>query len=135
MRRTKEKKPEPFGFVSNAGIGALIALGTSFVLLFAASLLVVSGQLPEGWMGIVTVLALFLSSLLGALIAIRRSRSRALLVGLCEGAILYAITFIGGVFAEVPTLLGALSPFLLLAALSGGVAAGLLHARPRKRRI
>ena len=135
MQRIKEKKPEPLDFAANAGLGALLALGLTFLLLFLASLFVVSGRLPEGWMAAVTVLALFLSSLLGALFAIRRSRSRALFVGLSEGMILYAITFIGGVFAEVPTFLGALSPHLFAAAILGGVAAGLLHVRPKKRKL
>ena len=131
MQRMKEKKAEPLDFAASAGMGALFALGLTFLFLFAASLFVVSGRLPEGWMAAVTVLALFLSSLLGALFAIRRSRSRALFVGLSEGVMLYALTFIGGVFAEVPRFFGGLSPFLFLAAVLGGVAAGFI--RPRRR--
>jgi len=131
----KEKKQAPLDFMAKAGMGALFGLGLTFVLLFAASFLVVSGRLPENWMGAVTVLTLFLSSFLGAFYAIRRSRSRALFVGLSEGAILYAITFIGGVFAEVPSLLGALSPFLFLAALSGGALAGFLRLSRRGGRL
>jgi len=130
----KEKKPEPLDFAASAGMGALVALGLTFLLLFAASLLLVSGRLPEGWMAAVTVFALFVSSLVGALFAIRKRRSRALVVGLCEGAILYAFTFIGGVFAETPGFLGELSLFLFLAAIAGGAAAGFIGVRPRRRR-
>ena len=135
MRTKDRKKPEPLDFAANAGIGALIALGSTLVLLLAASLLVVSGRLLEGWMEPLTVLVLFGSSFLGALIAIRRNRSRALIVGIAQGAMLYAITFIGGVFAEVPALLGPWSFFLFAAALLGGVAAGLLSARPKRRKL
>ena len=135
MRRTKEKKTAPLDFVASAAIGAGIALGLTLILLLIASFLVVSGQLPEGLMGVLTVAVLFVSSLVGAFVAIRRNRSRALFVGLTEGAILYAITFMGGVFTEVPRFFGGLSLFLFLAAMLGGAAAGLMSARPRKRKI
>jgi len=131
----KEKKTPPLYFAANAGIGALIALGATFLFLFAASFLVASGRLPEGFMGALTVLALFVSSVLGAFVAIRRSGSKALVVGVSEGAMLYAITFLGGVFAEVPTFLGGLSLFLFAAALLGGVAAGMVSTRPKRRNV
>ncbi|MCL2568966.1 MAG: TIGR04086 family membrane protein [Oscillospiraceae bacterium] len=133
MQRKKEKKQEPLGFLANAGIGAGIALGLTLILLFAASFLVTSGRVPERLMGAVTVAALFLGSLLGALIAIRRNRSQRLLVGLSEGAMVYAITFVLGAFAETPNLFGGLSLFLLAAALSGGALAGVLPMRLRRR--
>ena len=133
MQRKKEKKPEPWGFLNNAGLGALIALGFTFVLLFIASWLIVSGRVPEGLMGIITVGSLFLGSFLGAVIAIRRNRSRSLFVGLAEGAMLYVITFTVGVFAETPSFFGGLSPFLFFAAMLGGALAGVLPMRSRRR--
>jgi len=132
VRRTKEKKPEPLGFAANAGLGALIALGVAFVLLFIASILVVSGRLPERGMGTITVGVLFVSSLAGAFAAVRRHRSRALLMGLAEGGMLYAITLVGGIFVEMPMFFGGLSVFLFAAAVSGGVVAGLIGVRGRK---
>ena len=135
MRKGKEKRAAPFGPAVNAAIGSLIALGVSPVLLLIAAGLVVSGRLPEGLMGAAAVLTLFVASLIGAFAAIRRNRSRALLVGLSEGAILYAITFVIGAFSERGTLFGELSVFLFLAALSGGVLAGLFCNRPKKRKI
>jgi len=135
VRKTKEKKTEPLGLATNAGIGALFALVFTFLLLFVSSFLVVSGRLPAGWMGEITVAALFLSSLVGALFAIRRNRSRALFVGLAEGAILYVLTFIGGVFAETPSFFGGISIFLFLAAILGGAVAGLFAVRPKKRKL
>jgi len=123
------------GFVANAAIGSLIALALSLALLFIASILVVSGRLPEGFMGSLVVLVLFLASLVGALAAIRRNRSRALVVGLAEGAILYAVTIVGGAFSEGAALFGDLSGFLLLAAIFGGALAGLLCKRRKKRKI
>jgi len=135
VRKTKEKKQEPVDFAVNAGIGALIALGFAIFILFIASLFVVSGRLPEGWMGMTTVLVLFVSSLLGALYAIRRNRARALFVGVSQGAMLYAITFLGGFLVGTPTLLGQWRPLLFIAAILGGVAAGLLSMRPKKRKL
>ena len=135
MRRGKEKKTAPAGALVNAAIGSLIALGIALLLLLIASALVVSGRLPEGLMGGTVVLVLFLASLIGALVAIRRNRARALIVGISEGVILYALTFVGGAFSEEMSLFGGLSLFLLLAAILGGTAAGLFCNRPKKRKI
>jgi len=131
----KEKKATPWSFAANAAIGALVALGLVMLFLLGASFLVVSGRMPEGMMGGVVVVVLFVSSLVGAIVAIRRAGSRALFVGLFEGAILYAITFVGGAFAAVPSLFGRLSVFLLAAAVLGGGLAGFLRARPKKRKL
>ena len=135
LRRGKEKKPEPWGFVANAAIGSAFALVLTLVLLFAASVLLVSGRLPEGGMGAITLGAVFLASGAGASFAIWRNRSRTLFVGLAEGVMLYAITFTVGAFVEVPTLFGELSPLLFLSAILGGVSAGLFWLRPKKRKI
>ena len=86
-------------------------------------------------MAIVTVGVFFLASFIGAVIAIRRHQSRALFVGVFQGLILYGITFIGGAFAEAPTLFGELSLVLFLAAVLGGVMAGLFWVRPKKRKV
>ena len=135
MRKGKEKKAEPWGLFVNAAVGSVLALGLTLILLFAASILVVSGRLPEGTMGAVTVGVLFLASLIGAIVAIRRNRARVLLVGVLQGMTLYGITFIGGAFAEVPSLFGDLSLLLFLAAILGGVTAGVFWVRPKKRKI
>ena len=135
MRQGKENKPEPRGLFLNGVIGAFFALGLTLVLLFVLSIFVVSGWLPERMMEAMTVVALFLSSIAGARLAIRRNRSRALFVGLLQGAVLYAITMIGGAMSPVSTLFGAWSPHLLIAALLGGVAAGFLGASKKKRKI
>ena len=134
VQRTKEKRPEPLEFAANAGFGALTALGITMILLFVASVLVVSGRLPAVWMRTLTVGALLLGSFAGACIAIRRHGSKALFVGLAEGAMLYAMTLIGGVFIEMPDFFGGLSVFLLAAAICGGSAAGLFGVRPKRRK-
>ena len=135
MRKSKEKKIVPTNFASNVGLGALLALGISFIFLLLASFLVISGTIPAGAMGALTAGLLFKSSLIGGFFAIYKHRSRALLVGLCQGALLYALTFLGGAFTETPSFFGPLSPALLFAALLGGAAAGFISARPKKRKI
>ena len=133
--RMKEKREAPLGFAVNAAIGSLVALGCALVLLLIASFLVVSGRLPEGLMGAVTVGVVFVSSAIGALVAIRRNKGRALVVGIAAGVMLYGITLVGGAFTSGPTLFGELSLLLLLAAVLGGGAAGFIAARPKKRKI
>lgn len=135
MRKRMEQKSEPWGLVKHAAIGSLLALGVTLALLFAAALLTAAGRLPEGLMGAVTAAVLFLGSLVGALFAIRRNRRQALLVGLAQGGILYAVTIIGGAFSDGAELFGSLSLFLLFAALGGGALAGFFAARPKKKKL
>ena len=137
MSRGREKKTvaAPMELATNAAIGSMIALGLSLGLLLLASGLVVSGRLPEGLMRGSVVIVLFLASMIGAFVAIVRNRGRALVVGLSEGAILYGFTLVFGAFSRGTALFGELSVFLLLAAILGGVFAGLLCKRPRKRKV
>lgn len=135
MRRAKENKQAPQGLVINSIIGAFLALGMTLVLLFICSIFVVSGWLPEGMMGPITVAALFLSSVAGGAVAIRRHRARALFVGLLQGSVLYIITVIGGAMSPAAALFGAWSIQLLLAALLGGVAAGFMGAGKKRRKV
>lgn len=137
MRKGREKSAAaaPVELATNAVIGSFIALGLTLVLLLLASGLVVSGRLPEGLMRGSVVLVLCFASMIGALIAIFRNRARVLLVGLTEGVLLYALTLVFGAFSHGAALFGELSLFLLLAAILGGVLAGLVCNRPRKRRM
>ena len=135
-KRTKdgEKSAPSVSLANNAAIGALLALILCLILLFVASWLLVSGRLPQDFMGTVTIAVFFLSSMFGATYAIRRHKSRSLIVGLVQGGILYALTFVIGAFAERSSLVGDLSLALLLAALAGGVAASFVPTKRRKRR-
>jgi len=132
--REKKTAAAPIELAANAAIGSMIALGLSLGLLLLASGLVVSGRLSEGLMGGSVVIVLFLASMIGAFAAIYRNRGRALVVGLAEGAILYGFTLVFGAFSRGTALFGALSVFLLLAALLGGALAGFVCNRPRKRK-
>ena len=137
MHKGREKKAAaaPLELAANAVIGSFIALGLTLVLLLIVSGLVVSGRLPEGLMRGSVVVLLFLTSMIGAFIAILRNRTRALIVGLCEGMILYAITLVFGAFSAGATFFGELSLFLLIATISGGLFAGIICNRPKKRRV
>ena len=131
----KESKTAPLNFPKHAAIGSFLALGITLLLLLLFSYLIASGRVSERFMGAITAISLFVGSTVGAFFAIARVRKKALLVGLLQGAILYAITLVGSAFSGNLTLFGGLSVFLLAAALLGGVAAGLFFARPKKRRI
>ena len=135
-KRTKdgEKSPPSVSLANNAAIGALLALILCVSLLFVASWLLISGRLAQDFMPTVTIAVFFLSSMFGAIYAIARHKSRSLIVGVVQGGILYALTFVIGAFAERPSLIGELSLALLLAALAGGVAASFVPTRRRKRR-
>ena len=134
LRKGREQEKSSVSFAANAAMGSVIAFGLTLVLLFIAAILVATARLPEGSMGTVTSVILFLGSLIGGIFAIRRNqKKRALLVGLAQGGILYVITLVGGTFFP-GALFGSFSVFLLLSALLGGIAAGFIAARAKGRR-
>lgn len=135
-KRTKEgeKNTASVSLANNAAIGALCALVLCFVFLFVASWLLVRGTLPEDAMGGTTIAILFVSSFLGASYAMLRHKGKNLIVGLLQGGILYALTFVIGAFADRASLLGELSPMLFAAALLGGALASFMPKKRKKRK-
>jgi len=114
--------------------GGLIGLVTCFVFLFLCSVGISAGILDERMMYQLTVVGCVLGGFAGGLWAVGRCRTRALLVGLAVGLGLFLFMMTGGVllFENNSAATGSLG--LLCGCLCGGALAGLLRAKPAKRK-
>lgn len=111
-------------------LGAAAALVVCFLLLLAASAGISRGRLSQDHMYQITIVCCTLSALAGGILAVRRCRERALIVGLLVGVVFFLLLLtISVVFfhADSP---GTGGIGLICGSLLGGAAAGLLAAGP-----
>ena len=130
----KRRDTQPVQLVSVLLAGALLAFGVSVLVLFCAAHLVAAGTLGEEAAAHVEAVAAALGCLCGGVYAALSYRGRMLALGLLTGAAFYGVwTVIGLVgYRGVGVLDGVRN---LMAALAGGVTAGLLCAwlRPGRK--
>ena len=107
--------------------GALAAVAAAVVTLLACSLL-------EGAMDRAALAAGVLGGLVGGLTAALRLRRSTLLVGIGVGAILFLLLLSAGALVSDSVSLANGGAPVLLSCLCGGAMAGILGARPRKKR-
>lgn len=115
-------------------IGAAIAGAVSLLFLFVCALFISGGYLSQEHTGVLSVCACVLGSLVGGVTAVSRCKGRSLIVGLLTGAVLFLILLTVGllVYKSVAIEEGGLP--LGCGCLCGGAMAGLLGARPKKKR-
>ncbi len=115
-------------------IGGAAALGVCLVFLLLASVGISAGWLGEKLMYQLTIAGCVLGCFAGGMIAVRRCGARGLLVGLAVGAVHFLLLLtIGLLFFDAMTP-EAGGVGLLCGSLCGGAAAGLLGARPQRKR-
>lgn len=110
-------------------LGGAAALLTCFLFLLLASVGISRGWVGEGLMYQLTIVGCVLGGFVGGMVAVRRCGSRALIVGLLAGAVLFLLLLTVGLLCY-----DTLAPEeggigLLCGALCGGAAAGMLGGR------
>ncbi len=115
-------------------IGGAAALGVCLVFLLLASVGISAGWLGEKLMYQLTIAGCVLGCFAGGMIAVRRCGARGLLVGLAVGAVHFLLLLTIGLlfFDAMAPEAGGVG--LLCGSLCGGAAAGLLGARPQRKR-
>ncbi len=115
-------------------IGAAVALGVSLAFLFVCALLISGGHLSQEHTGVMSVCACVLGSLVGGTVAVKRCKGRSLVVGVLIGAALWLVLLTLGLllYGSVALEEGGLP--VAFGCLCGGALAGLLGARPKKKR-
>ena len=134
-----EKRAEESGGAWLAGMcellkgGAAAAL-TALVGLAVCAFLVSGGIIPEGAMDRSVLAVCVLGGLVGGLLAVRGIGRSPLLVGAGVGGILFLLLLSAGalLFPSASVSNGGVG--VLLSCLCGGAIAGILGARPRKKR-
>ncbi len=115
-------------------IGALIAGVVSFLILFVCALLISRGALSRDHTGVMSVCACVLGSLIGGSAAVSRCKGRSLIVGVLTGLVLFLILLTVGLLLYKTVALEEGGLPLGCGCLCGGALAGLLGARPKKKR-
>ena len=134
MRKADASGPDLKRYVMSVFFGSLISLLICLLLLLPASALILAGVIDEGLSGVVLIVVVSVSSIIGGFVSARRAGSRSLLVGLAEGVLLMIwFGVIGLLFFErfVPRENGL---ELLLASVAGGVLGGRIAA-PKGRAV
>lgn len=115
-------------------LGAVIGLAVSLMILFVCALLISGGHLGQSHTGAMSVCACVLGSLVGGTVAVSRCKGRSLIVGLLTGAALFLILLTVGLILYQTVAIEEGGLPLSCGCLCGGALAGLLGARPKKKR-
>jgi len=135
MRKTEEDQGTRLvRAMTNILLGGVVALAVCLMFLFLCSIGISGGWLQEGLMYQMAVVSCVIGGFAGAMTAVRRCGSRALIVGLAVGAVSFLLLLTVGVLLFESMSLEAGGLGLLCGGLCGGAAAGLMGSKPKKKR-
>ena len=135
MRKTEEDQGTRLvRAMTNILLGGVVALAVCLMFLFLCSIGISGGWLQEGLMYQMAVVSCVIGGFAGAMTAVRRCGSRALIVGLAVGAVFFLLMLTVGVLLFESMSLEAGGLGLLCGGLCGGAAAGLMGSKPKKKR-
>ena len=135
MRKTEEDQGTRLvRAMTNILLGGVVALAVCLMFLFLCSIGISGGWLQEGLMYQMAVVSCVIGGFAGAMTAVRRCGSRALIVGLAVGAVFFLRLLTVGVLLFESMSLEAGGRGLLCGGLCGGAAAGLMGSKPKKKR-
>ncbi|WP_094762431.1 TIGR04086 family membrane protein [Intestinimonas massiliensis (ex Afouda et al. 2020)] len=135
MRKTEEDQGTRLvRAMTNILLGGVVALAVCLMFLFLCSIGISGGWLQEGLMYQMAVVSCVIGGFAGAMTAVRRWGSRALIVGLAVGAVFFLLLLTVGVLLFESMSLEAGGLGLLCGGLCGGAAAGLMGSKPKKKR-
>ena len=98
MRKTEEDQGTRLArAMTNILLGGVVALAVCLMFLFLCSIGISGGWLQEGLMYQMAVVSCVIGGFAGAMTAVRRCGSRALIVGLAVGAVFFLLLLTVGV--------------------------------------
>ena len=114
--------------------GMAAAAGSLLLLLGTASLLLLRGVLPESAMSAAVCVSLALSCFCGGRIAARRGDGGTLPRALAGSACVYGAMWLTALGGDAPVAFGQNGLYLTAAVWGGGLLAGLIGGRPRRKK-
>lgn len=114
--------------------GMAVAAGSLLLLLGTASLLLLRGVLPESAMSAAVCVSLALSCFCGGRIAARRGDGGTLPRALAVSACVYGAMWLTALGGDAPVAFGQNGLYLTAAVWGGGLLAGLIGGRPRRKK-
>lgn len=114
--------------------GMAAAAGSLLLLLGTASLLLLRGVLPESAMSAAVCVSLALSCFCGGRIAARRGDGGTLPRALAVSTCVYGAMWLTALGGDAPVAFGQNGLYLTAAVWGGGLLAGLIGGRPRRKK-
>lgn len=114
--------------------GMAAAAGSLLLLLGTASLLLLRGVLPESAMSAAVCVSLALSCFCGGRTAARRGDGGTLPRALAVSACVYGAMWLTALGGDAPVAFGQNGLYLTAAVWGGGLLAGLIGGRPRRKK-
>jgi putative membrane protein (TIGR04086 family) len=133
-KKEEEQASALVRLMSGILLGGALALLVCLAVLLICSVGISGGWIGEGNMTQVTLAGCVLGSFVGGLLAVSRSRTRRLLVGLGAGCVFFLLLLLIGVLFYPDVSVDGRGLGLLCASLVGGALAGLLGGRGKKKR-
>lgn len=134
MTKTEHEAKDIIKLLGNIILGGGLALAICCALLFCAAAAISVGWLKEDGITQITVACCAVGTACGALWAIKRCRSRVLVVGLLVSAVFLLLLLTVGVLIYREVLLEQNALAVSCGSLCGGAAMGLLCGRPKKKK-
>lgn len=120
--------------ISQVLLGGVIGAAVSLLFLFLCAFAISKGLFSPNRTGYITVAACVIGGLAGGLFAVKRCAGRSLIVGLLAGVVLFLVLLTVGLILYQETALEEGGLALAAGCLCGGALAGLIGARPKKKR-
>lgn len=133
MAKTEHEAKDIINLLWNILLGGGLALAICCALLFCAAAAISMGWLTEESTQL-TVASCAAGTACGSFWAIRRCGSRVLVVGLLVSAVFFLLLLTVGVLVYRDVSLGEDTLAVFCGGICGGVATGLLCARPKKKK-
>lgn len=134
MTKTEHETKEIIKLLGNILLGSGLALAVCCALLFCAAAAISMGWMKEEHITQLTVACCVAGTACGAFWAIRRCRSRVLLVGLTVSAVFFSLLLTIGVLTYRDIDLGQGAVAVLCGSVCGGTSMGLLCGRQKKKK-
>ena len=135
MRKKEEEQgAKTVRWIAGAVIGGVLALLICMLLLLLISVGISAGVIQERVMVRCLFAGCVIGGFCGGIAAIKRCGSGALLAGLSAGAVMLLLILTVGSLAGSPESLEEHGIGIGLSCLIGGMAAGLLRGKPKKKR-
>lgn len=133
--REEVKKMRPGALLINAAAGSVIAMVLCLAAMAIFAIVISAGKLSGDLMEIITVVTIFVCSMIGSVFAVKKQKGKTLLTGVAQGAILFLITVVIGAFMPGTTFVGSLTAPIATSAILGAVVMSFFMARKRKVKI
>lgn len=134
MSKTDREGKSVVELLGNIMLGGGLALAVCCVFLFLAAVAISMGWLKDGMIRQLTVAGCVIGTAAGTLFAIKRCKSRVLLVGLAVAGVFFLLLLTIGMITYESMSVEQGGASLLCGSLCGGAVTGLLCSRPKKKK-